>query len=108
MPCHYYVPALVESGLGEVNLMETNDGSNAKGYRIDKIWWIKQIVLVMLGSFYLYFGVHLLISSYQLNNPFTFILTFFASNFIILISATLLIGFIYRIVVAYRHLKKRT
>jgi hypothetical protein len=88
--------------------MESNDDDNAKGYRIDIIWWIKQIVLVMLGGFYLYFGVHLLISSYQLNNPFTFIWTFFASNFIILISAALLIGFIYRMVVAYRYWKKRT
>jgi len=85
--------------------METNDDGNDKSYRLDKIWWVKQIVLVILGGFYLYFGIHLLISSYQMNNPFTFILTFFASNFIILISAALLIGFAYRLLVAYRYLK---
>jgi ABC-type antimicrobial peptide transport system permease subunit len=87
--------------------METNDDGNDKSYRLDKIWWVKQIVLVIVGGFYLYFGIHLLISSYQMNNPFTFILTFFASNFIILISGALLAGFIYRMVVAIRFLKRK-
>lgn len=86
--------------------MEPKDDSNGEPYQIDKIWWIKQIVLVIIGGFYLYFGIHLLISSYQMNNPFSFILTFFASNFIILISGVLLIGFIYRMIVAFKYLKK--
>ena len=87
--------------------MEPNDDGNDRGYQIDRIWWIKQIVLVILGGFYLYFGIHLLIASYQMNNPFTFILTFFASNFIILISGALLVGFTYRMVVAIRYLKSK-
>jgi hypothetical protein len=33
-------------------------------------------------------------------------MTFFASNFIILISAALVIGFVYRMVYVYRHIKK--
>jgi ABC-type antimicrobial peptide transport system permease subunit len=86
--------------------MEANDDSNGKPYQIDKIWWIKQIALVLIGGFYLYFGIHLLIPSYQINNPFSFILTFFASNFIILISGALLVGFIYRMIIGFRHLKK--
>ena len=86
--------------------MEPNDNGRETEYKIDKIWWVKQIMLIVLGGFYLYFGVHLLIASYQLNNPFSFLLTFFASNFIILISAALLIGFVYRIVTAYRYIKK--
>ena len=77
---------MVESGIGEVIVMEDNDDRNDNGYRIDKIWLVKQIVLVILGGFYLYFGIHLLISSYQMNNPLMFMLTFFASNLIILIS----------------------
>ena len=85
--------------------MEDNDDRNANGYRIDKIWLVKQIVLVILGGFYLYFGIHLLISSYQMNNPLMFMLTFFASNLIILISAALLVGFLYRIIVVYRYKK---
>ena len=69
-------------------------------------WWIRQIVLILLGSFFLYYGVELLISSYGLNDPYTFIMTFFASSFIILISATLIFCFAYRMISVYRQLKK--
>lgn len=86
--------------------MEPEETGHDTEFKIDKIWWVKQILLIVLGGFYLYFGVKLLIASYQLNNPFTFLLTFFASNFIILISAALLIGFVYRLVTAYRYFKK--
>ena len=88
--------------------MESHENGHESEYKIDRIWWVKQILLIVLGGFYLYFGVHLLIASYQLNNPFSFLLTFFASNFIILISAALLMGFVYRMVIAYRRIKKIT
>ena len=65
-------------------------------------WWIWQIILISVGAFFLYFGIRLLISAYELNDPFTFLMTFFASNFIILISAALMIGFAYRMIRAYR------
>jgi len=55
----------------------------------------------LIGLFFLLFGIHLLIAAYNLKDPALFIMSFFASNFIILISATLLIGFVYRIVKAY-------
>ncbi|NCO61569.1 MAG: hypothetical protein COZ70_02765 [Deltaproteobacteria bacterium CG_4_8_14_3_um_filter_51_11] len=44
------------------------------------------------------FGIQLLVAAYHLNNPSYFILTFFASNLIILISAVLILGFILRMV----------
>lgn len=69
-------------------------------------WWIRQVVLILIGAFFLYYGVQLLISAYDLKDPFIFIMTFFASNFIILISATLVFGFAYRIVMALRQSKK--
>ena len=69
-------------------------------------WWIRQIVLILLGSFFLYYGVELLISSYGLKDPYTFLMTFFASNFIILISAALIVGFAYRMIRVYKHSKK--
>ena len=69
-------------------------------------WWIRQIILILIAGFYLALGIQLLISAYQLNDPPNFILTFYASNFMILISAALLVGFIYRLVVTYRRLKK--
>jgi hypothetical protein len=69
-------------------------------------WWIRQIILIGIAGFYLVLGIQLLVSAYQLNDPPNFILTFYASNFMILISAALLVGFIYRLVLTYRRLKK--
>ncbi|MFC1812680.1 hypothetical protein ACFL03_08310 [Thermodesulfobacteriota bacterium] len=69
-------------------------------------WWARQVVLILLGCFFLIFGIHILVSSYKLEEPFSFILTFFASNFIILISLTLVIIFVYQMkasVVVSRH-----
>jgi putative effector of murein hydrolase LrgA (UPF0299 family) len=57
---------------------------------------VRQILLIAVGCFFLLFGVHLLISAYRLNNPFWFVMTFFASNLIILISAALVVGFVIR------------
>jgi hypothetical protein len=68
-------------------------------------WWIRQVILIMIATFFLFFGVQLLISAYELKDPYSFIMTFFASNFIILISAALIIGFAYRMVTAYRQSK---
>jgi len=73
---------------------------------MNTLWWLRQVALVLLGAFFLYFGIHLLISAYDLNDPYMFIMTFFASNFIILISATLVIGFAYRMFTVYRQLKQ--
>ena len=63
---------------------------------VSKLWWIRNIALTAASLFFLGFGVQLLFSAYRLSNPFFFVLTFFSSNFIILISAALLIGFVYR------------
>ena len=69
-------------------------------------WLIRQVVLVLIGAFFLYYGIQLLIASYELKNPFIFVMTFFAANFIILISGTLVFGFAYRMVTAFRQSKK--
>ena len=61
-------------------------------------WWIGYIILSLAACFFLLFGVQILISAYQLNHPLLFIMTFFASNLIILISGTLLFTFIYRMI----------
>jgi heme/copper-type cytochrome/quinol oxidase subunit 2 len=65
-------------------------------------WWVRQVILIAIAGFYLVFGIQLLVSAYQLNDPTHFIFTFYASNFMILFSAALLVGFIYRLVAAYR------
>jgi hypothetical protein len=69
-------------------------------------WWIRQVVLILIGAFFLYYGIQLLISSYDGNDPFIFIMIFFAANFIILISGTLIFGFVYRMVMAFRQSQK--
>jgi hypothetical protein len=68
----------------------------------DIFWWIRQGLLALAGCFFLFFGIHLLIVAYQLKDPFHFIMTFFSSNLIILISGALLAGFIYRMVTRAR------
>nr|WP_281432357.1 hypothetical protein [Desulfatitalea alkaliphila] len=42
-------------------------------------------------------GIQVLIGAYRLTDPFSFVLTFFAANFIILISAALSLGFALRL-----------
>ncbi len=63
---------------------------------------MRQILLVAIGTFFLLFGIYLLIAAYHLKNPYTFIMTFFASNLIILISAVLVLGFILRIIKVFK------
>lgn len=65
-------------------------------------WWVRQVILIAIAGFYLVFGIQLLVSAYELNDPTSFIFTFYASNFMILFSAALLVGFLYRLVVTYR------
>ena len=61
-------------------------------------WWVRQCVMIVFGVFLLLFGVQLLIAAYRLTNPHWFIMTFFASNLIILISGALLAGFVAQII----------
>jgi len=69
-------------------------------------WWLRQALLILAGCFFLTFGIHILIAAYQLKDPYSFIMAFFASNLIILISATLVLGFVLRMVRVYRVLKE--
>jgi hypothetical protein len=62
------------------------------------VWWAKQVLLSLTSCFFILFGIVLLIAAYRLEDPFSFVMTFFASNLIILISAALLAGFIYQMV----------
>ena len=71
-------------------------------------WWFRQVILILAGCFFLTFGIHILIAAYKLKNPYSFIMTFFASNLIILISATLIAGFIIRMIRVYKALKDDT
>lgn len=56
------------------------------------LWWGKNIFIALISLFFLLFGIQALIASYRLNNPHEFIMFFFSSCLIILIS---LVGIIY-------------
>ena len=74
--------------------------------QVGTYWWIRQFILIAIAGFYLLFGIQLLVSAYRLNEPTSFIFTFYASNFMILFSGALLFGFIYRLLKTYRQLKR--
>ena len=77
-----------------------------KGPQVGIYWWVRQFILIAIAGFYLVFGIQLLVSAYRLNDPTSFIFTFYASNFMILFSGALLFGFIYRVVKTCRQLKQ--
>ncbi len=61
------------------------------------LWWIGQIILTAGACFFVFFGISLLVAAYQLKDPFSFIMTFFAASLIILISAVMVVGYAVRI-----------
>ena len=65
-------------------------------------WWVRQTILILAGCFFAIFGILILISAYKLKDPYAFIMQFFASNLIILISVTLVLGFVLRMIKVYR------
>lgn len=70
-------------------------------------WLATLVVLALIALFFILFGVDLLYTAYQITEPFSFVMTFFASNLIILISATLLLIFVLKIVATIRRSKDR-
>ena len=65
--------------------------------RPKRSWVLLHLGRVALGIvelFFLLFGVYLLVLAYHLTDPLSFIMTFFASNLVILVSAVLLLGLV--------------
>lgn len=58
--------------------------------------------VTVAAVFFMGFGFSVLSGAYRLDDPFSFIITFFSSNLIILISAVMIIAFVYRMVNAWR------
>ena len=65
-------------------------------------FWLGRVLFTGAAGFFLVFGISLLVGAYRLRTPAEFIMTFFAANLIILISAALGAGFI---VSMYRRLR---
>jgi hypothetical protein len=66
------------------------------------LWWGKNGFIGVLSLFFLIFGIEGLIAAYTLNNPMEFIMYFFSSSLIILIS---LVGVIYLLFRIYAFFK---
>ena len=60
------------------------------------MWWLVQVLLTGIAVFFTAFGISLLIASYRLNDPYSFIMTFFAASLMILISGVMILGFVLR------------
>ena len=71
-------------------------------------WWLLQVSMTLVSIFFLVFGIELFIGAYSLKDPFSFIMTFFAANFVILISLTLMVTFIIKMIRVYRHINNQT
>ena len=57
-----------------------------------RMWWGKNVLIAFLSLFFLVFGINALITAYATKNPLEFIMYFFSSSLIILIS---IVGIIY-------------
>jgi hypothetical protein len=66
------------------------------------LWWGKFILFSAVALFFLEFGIEEMVRAYLLKNPAEFLASFFSASFIILISGTLLVGFIWRMVLRIR------
>ncbi len=68
-------------------------------------WWASKIFIGIVSLFFLARGIDVLISSYTLNNPLEFLMYFFSSSMLILVSA---VGVIYCAFRIFRRIKGET
>jgi membrane protein implicated in regulation of membrane protease activity len=69
-------------------------------------WWIRFIFFSAVAIFFLDFGILEMGRAYKVTHPSDFLASFFSSSFIILISGTLLVAFIWKMVHRVRKRKK--
>ncbi len=69
-------------------------------------WWVRFILFSAIAIFFLGFGVAQMIWTYKINQPIEFLMAFFSSSFIILISGTLLFAFVWKMVLRLKERKK--
>lgn len=65
-------------------------------------WWIFQVLGILVSLFFFLFGLDLMQGAYSLKDPFSFIMTFFAASFVLLISLALAVSFLIKIIRVYR------
>ena len=69
-------------------------------------WWAKFIFFSGVAIFFLEFGIEEMVRAYKARHPGEFLASFFSSSFIILISGTLLVAFVWRMISRYKEWKK--
>jgi hypothetical protein len=75
-------------------MSDSETPQNGRPKRSRVLLHLGRVALGIVELFFLLFGVYLLILAYHLTDPLSFIMTFFASNLVILISAVLLLGLV--------------
>jgi len=60
-------------------------------------WWGKNLIILCGSLFFLFFGISNLLHSYKVSNPLEFIVFFFSSSLMILISVTGVIYVVFRL-----------
>ncbi|HOO89612.1 MAG TPA: hypothetical protein PLA74_02205 [Syntrophales bacterium] len=66
------------------------------------LWWVSKLLIGFVSLFFLVRGIDVLVNSYGLNNPAEFIMYFFSSSMLILVSV---VGLIYCVVRIFRRIK---
>ena len=66
------------------------------------LWWGTHLAIAALTLFFFVEGISILIGSYGSDNPLVFIMLFFSSSLIIMISA---VGFLYPLIRIFRRLR---
>jgi len=68
-------------------------------------WWISKLFIGIVSLFFFIRGLEVLIGSYSLNNPAEFIMYFFSSSMLILVSA---VGIIYSAVRIFKRIREES
>ena len=74
----------------------SNTNTDCRAARMGLWWWLGQLLLTGIACFFVFFGITVLVASYDLGDPFSFIMTFFAASLMILISLVMVLGFVLR------------
>jgi len=65
-------------------------------------WWVSHIFVLLICAGFLILGINMLRGAYGMQYPPNFFIAFFGSSMMILISGSLIVGFIIRIIHRWR------
>ena len=65
-------------------------------------WWVFHILVLLVCTGFLILGVNMLRGAYGMRSPLNFFIAFFGSSMMILISGSLIVGIVIRIILRWR------